>query len=315
VICKFFVKQDYLFSFWSIKSITKKSDMKTIKVLLALTIAGSCLASCRRAPSMENETGAQSEVAANATSEPSVTSDGINNDERKMAKKADVRSRVKDVLAATTQLERVTKEVGGIVMNSKLENREEGIYTQAFTNDSLKEIQTYVPTSTLTLKVPVQYLDTFMNVLVAQSEFINSRNLSLEDLTLQYVGNKLKQDASKANNLAPKNVDNVDYIDAKTEQNINRKLENLSINDQVRYATLIVDLYQPKKVTITLIPNIDNMVKPHFGDQLKGAMQNGWWLIKQLLIGLANLWVFILIGGVVLLIVRRYKTVKPVVKP
>lgn len=289
--------------------------MKTIKVLLALAITGSCLASCGSNMSPENETGASSEVAANATAEPSVDSDGINNEERKMAKKADVRSRVKDVLAATTYLERVTKEVGGIVMSSKLENREETTSTQSFTSDSLKEIQTYVPTSTLTLKIPVQYLDTFMNVLVAQSEFINSRNLSLEDLTLQYVGNTLKQDASKANNLAPKNVDNVDYIDNKAEQNINRKLENLSINDQVRYATLSVDLYQPKKVMITLIPNVDQMVKPQFCDQMKAALQNGWWLVKQLLIGIANLWVFILIGALVLILVRKYKSVKPVVKP
>lgn len=284
--------------------------MKTAKVFFALTIAGASMVSCHSGMNNENTVGRSAEPAAAKASEQSdLAADAkeINNDQRKVIKKADIRSRVKDVLATTTQLERVTRQIDGIVMSSHLENTEEMSYTRAFSEDSLKQIQSYVPSATLTLKIPVQHLDTFLNVLVSQSEFINSRNLALEDMTLQYLSNELKQEASKAGNLPTKSVTNVDYIDQKTEQNINRKIENLSINDQVKYATLTVDLYEPKKVLISLVPNVDNMVAPRFGEQMKSALYNGWYLVKYLLIGLTNLWVFILVGGIALLLVRKYR--------
>lgn len=225
---------------------------------------------------------------------------------RKVMKTADVRSRVQDVLAKTTVLETTAQALSGVVISSTLKNDITNTKQVPLSSDSIEEIQSYTTTAYLTFKIPVMYMDSFMNIVIHDAQFINYRNLKLDDLTMQYVSNQMKQEAMR-DNLKTKDVNSAIYNDEKKENQIDQKVENLAIADQVKYATVSIELYQPQRVEKIVIANIDQLVNPSFGTSIRMGIQNGWDLLKYVFIAISNLWTVILIGLIIYWIVFKKK--------
>ena len=225
--------------------------------------------------------------------------------DRKIIKTADLRGRVKDVMSTTTALENTARQMGGEVMQSALRNDIEDLRQQRISSDSMKEIQSYTTTANLIFKVPVNQLDSFLQQAVGNMQFVNNRNLSLDDVSLTYLSNKLKQQANERDRLKGKNVEEVSYLDDKNENNIDRRIYNMGINERVKFATLSLEIYQPKRADINLVPNVESLIRPSFGEQMRLAMANGWDLVKMLLIGLTNLWAIILLVTIILVLFRN----------
>lgn len=285
--------------------------MKTLKPLLGGLFMALCFSACNSAEQRSESsasTGATSEIAADAAMDmASAMADSatIPQENRKIIKTADIRGRVTDVLQSSRNLESQAKQLGGQVVHSEMRNNIENVRQQRISNDSLKEIQSYTTTSNLTFKIPVQFLDSFLNNVEDRLQFVNNSSLSLDDVSLAFLSNKLKQQANERDNLKGKNVDEVGYIDAKRENNIDRKIENLGINDRVKYATLTLEIYQPQRADVQIVTNVDHLIQPTFGEQLSLALANGWDLVKILFIGLANIWALLLIAAAVILLIKR----------
>lgn len=292
--------------------------MKTLNRIMLLAAIGATFAACKGNSNYESNIGAAASADSKTAATEAFATDsadaGLAPEQRKIIKTADMRSRVKDVLASTTYLEQASKQLQGSVINSRLSNDVDQTYSRPLSADSLKQVQVYTSTASMTFKIPVQQLDSFLHLVAGQSEFINNRNLALEDVSLNYLSNKLKQDASKANTLAPKNVDNVSYIDERSEQNIDRKIENMSINEQVKYATISIELYQPQRVETKVIADVNALVRPGFGEYMRLALSNGWEVVKWILIGITNLWALLLIGAVIWISIRQYRKRKLMLK-
>ncbi|RQO32457.1 hypothetical protein DBR32_02300 [Taibaiella sp. KBW10] len=291
--------------------------MKALKSILILVLASAAFTACKQSNNHESSVGTASTTTADEAAAEQIAVDTAtyqSSEQRKIIKTADMRSRVKDVLATTTYLEQVTRQLEGSIVSSRLENAVEETYRRPLSSDSVKQVQAYTTTASMTFKIPVQQLDSFLRLVAGQSEFINNRNLALEDVTLNYLSNKLKQEASKANHLAPKTLANVSYIDDRSEQQIDRKIENLSIQEQVKYATLSLDLYQPQRIETKVIANVQALAAPTFGERMRTALYNGWEVIKIILIGITNLWALLLVGGLVWILIRKYKKNKRLIK-
>ena len=95
---------------------------------------------------------------------------------------------------------------------------------------------------------------------------------------------------------------------------IDQQISNRQIDNDVKYSTVSLNFNQSNTINKELIANDDPSVYglPFF-KRLGMALGNGCDLFLDLLIGLADIWLFILLGAGIWLAARYYRK-KPVVK-
>jgi len=257
------------------------------------------------------EGSVQTDSAVNATGVP------LNSPERKVIRTADFRCKVTNVFTATTDLEHMVKGVGGIVQDSHIENVTSDTHSSYYTEDSLRQTQTYTTTATLTLRVPVQYLDSILDAIPGMTRFVDARTVKQNDVTYRYMANELKNrvgNDNKATNrameLAKKSNEPIvvqAYQDDREEKRIDRRLENLQLVDDVTYATVTIALSQPEQVysQVVIDPSYYNDIP--FSLKCRQALLSGWSFFKEFFIGLINIWPLIILGSIVWLVLRRVK--------
>lgn len=282
-------------------------------------IAG-LLVSCTQAT--DHESSSRESQTVSAPADQGVTSeDGlvdITDERRKMMKNADVKMRVAEVQKATISLERATASMGGLVMQSDLVSRETRAEKELpYTADSLKRVRVYETSSLLKVKVPAIYLDSFLNLVAAEAQFIDSRNILVEDASLQYLNNELKQQVNagtesmdKATALSRKTSEALEV--ARTEENlaaakIDKKIDNLNIRDRVRYASVSIAIVQPERVDVVTVADVSQQMEAGWGTQFLNALGLGWSFLKIVLIGLVHIWPLWLFSLLVLLVFRNRK--------
>lgn len=310
-------------------NITMKASLISVVSIVALAALTSCgsggkgNAHYARQPAAidaitADSTGAANAPASNLTIEEPLA---LNDRSRKIIKTADLRCRVRDVFAATTHVERLASIVGGQISESHLENVADDTRRLPYTADSLRLVESYTTTAHLNLRIPVTMLDTVLGDIAASASFINARNLVLDDVTMRYLSNKLKNEAmagndgaQRARTLARKSHEAVfsgEYTDERDDTRIDRQIENMQLNDQVAYATLTLDLYQPQRLSQTIIPDIDHLMKPTLGQKAGMALSIGWQLLQSICIALLQVWPLVLILIASWLLYRHRKGRRP----
>lgn len=258
-----------------------------------------------------NNNAAMKEYAATADSTTFANDiSDVNSASRKRVKSADLRCRVNSVFTATSKLEHLVTGVGGVVVESTLQNESVQQYNLPYTSDSVKSIQLYTPTANLTLRVPVEYLDSVDQSLTGISEFIEHRVIKDQDLTLKYLANALKNEhqeqkaareekaAKPADRIVPaKNgttLDVAQYKDDKEEATIDRRINNLAILDDVAYSTITVQLFQPQVADIKIMVNPAQLSRAGFGTELLVALRDGAEIMRNILLFFVQIWPFLL---------------------
>jgi len=284
--------------------------------ILLLSAAVLLLGSCGNGNSDQStvsEAAAANDYLASADSTSFAAGlQSLSSPSRKFIRTADVRARVTDVYSATTQLETLTLLLGGIIQESKLSNEVASAKTIYYKPDSNLQTQTYTTTAHLTLRVPAAKLDTVLKVIPALSAFVDYRTLNQSDVTLNYLGNALRNAAmgnsSNAAALASKTKDAIqaaEYADQKAEEEITRKVENLHLLDEVNYATIIVAFYQPMQVSSVVTVNPEHVTAPPYGAELLQAFKAGLSFLRALSVFVLQLWAVWLLLGLGLYIYRR----------
>jgi len=178
-----------------------------------------------------------------------------------------------------------------------------------YSADSLKRIQMYTPAANLTLRIPAASLDSAVYTLTSLSTFIDYRTLKQQDKTLAYLSNSMKNKAPEPAAIKASQkgttLDIAIYQDAKQETNTDRRIENLSILDDVRYATFTVQLFEPNKADIQIIANPERIGRPGFGSRVMSAIGNGAEIFGDFFIVLVACWPFILLLCFALIIYKR----------
>jgi Domain of unknown function (DUF4349) len=253
----------------------------------------------------------------------------INSSSRKRVKSADARCRVPSVFEATSKLERLVTGLGGVVVESSLQNESVQHYELPYNSDSVKSIQLYTPTANLTLKVPVASLDSVDRSLTAIASFIEHRVIKDQDMTLRYLANAMKneqheiktdkeekaaarreQAAERHAKAAPTTSVNVNtstgaenndeqlnavaYKDQKDDAVIDRRLNNLAILDDVAYSTLTIQLYQPQVTDVQIVLNPAQISRAGFGTELLTAVKSGAEVLRNILLFFVQIWPFLI---------------------
>jgi hypothetical protein len=136
--------------------------------------------------------------------------------------------------------------------------------------------------------------------------------MDIEDKSLDYLSSQMKLNSrkelvsqQKAGRIVLKNADAVlDLKDGLVDEQIN----NRKIDDEVKYSVISLDFYQSNTISKEIIVNDDpETYKLPFGNRLLIAFGDGWSIFKELLILLADMWVFIFGAIGVWVAVRWYK--------
>ncbi|MBW8683384.1 DUF4349 domain-containing protein [Chitinophaga rhizophila] len=190
-----------------------------------------------------------------------------------------------------------------------MQNESMGIKDIPYSADSLKRIQLYIPTATVTVRVPAAKLDSVVSMLTSMSTFIESRIMKDEDKTLSYLSNALKNDGPPPVAIQPSKqattVSVATYQDKKYDAETNRRIANMAILDDVHYATFTVQLYQPQMADQQIIVNPEKVILAGFGTEVLQSLRTGLESFSKLVIILVACWPYLLLLTIGMLIYRK----------
>ena len=97
-------------------------------------------------------------------------------------------------------------------------------------------------------------------------------------------------------------------LDAKKEQNDASKLQNLSLQDQVNFSTLTINIYQDESIKQEMVANEKsiNAYRPNIGLQIWDSIKTGWFILEHIVSFVVVLWPFVLIGFLGFLVYKKF---------
>ena len=282
---------------------------KSTKIVLTLLALGLVL-SCKESASKENAAYAE-EATTDSTSVISSSAAVENkNSNRKFVRTADVKFKVKNVAKSTYAIEDATTKFGGFVTYTNLQSNIHNEDRTKVSQDSTLVTTKYKVENNITIRVPNTRMDTVIKTIAKQIHFLDYRIIKADDVSLQMLSNELAQ---KRSNSSEKRLENTidskgkklnqvvkaeETLDAKKEQNDASKLQNLSLQDQVNFSTLTLNIYQDESIKQEMVTNEKsiNAYRPNIGLQIWDSVKTGWFMLENIVSFIVVLWPFALIG-------------------
>ncbi len=282
---------------------------KSTKIVLTLLALGLVL-SCKESASKENAAYAE-EATTDSTSVISSSAAVENkNSNRKFVRTADVKFKVKNVAKSTYAIEDATTKFGGFVTYTNLQSNIHNEDRTKVSQDSTLVTTKYKVDNNITIRVPNTKMDTVIKTIAKQIHFLDYRIIKADDVSLQMLSNELAQ---KRSNSSEKRLENAidskgkklnqvvnaeETLDSKKEQNDASKLQNLSLQDQVNFSTLTINIYQDESIKQEMVANEKsiNAYRPNIGLQIWDSVKTGWFMLENIISFVVVLWPFALIG-------------------
>jgi hypothetical protein len=240
------------------------------------------------------------------------TTDLMAMDSVKLVKTADMRIKVTDVQKTGEKISKLTTECGGMVMHHSTQANIVNKQDLQLSNDSLKRLTVYNNTAELVIKLPTEFLEPFMDSLNHLGTYVDSRKMDIEDHTIDYLATELKaenrRESVKLRSKIKLTQGGADTILALKDEAVDQKVNNLRTNDAVVYSTITLNLYQNNTVHAEVVANDDlGAYKIPLNTRIGLALSKGWFYFAELMVGIINLWVFILAAAAVLYAIAFYK--------
>ncbi len=246
----------------------------------------------------------------------SLSPSGLTGDSVKFVKTAGINLRVKNVEQSARSISAMASKFGGMLFNQSYEAAETGRNELKISTDSLMVINTYTPQSDITVRVPAENLEEFMYGVADLGYFTASHTLDIDDKSIEYLENILKQKNRKEILSSPaaamaKPLTDLQTIGVKDEVT-NRQIADRVIDANASYSMVHITLTQNSLVKKEIIANylIADYQLP-FGKRLSNSLNDGWQYFLSFIIILVNLWVFILL---IILVFCFYKFASQKVK-
>lgn len=238
-------------------------------------------------------------------------------DSIKLVKTAQMDLKVKDIHRSSEKIVALTESYHGMVMHHNLQSTVERTNDIPRNDDSVMRISSLNTTASLTVKVPSDSLEHFMTRVGKLGFHVNRRNMDIEDRTLDYLTNKLKLQ-SRSQIISQQKQGKIvikkpaDVLALKDDM-IDQQVNNLRTNEAAQNSVVELSLAENNTILKEIIPNDDPTVyRAPLLSRLGFAIANGWNLFADLVIGLINLWAFLLVAALGWMAYRLYKRRKPV---
>ncbi|MCX2450600.1 DUF4349 domain-containing protein [Pedobacter sp. PLR] len=249
------------------------------------------------------------------------TSDAVSNNlaisdstlTEKIIKTADMRFRVKDVQQTKVKLGDLIKAEGGTLAEFSIHSDVYQSEKVRYSADSLLELTSYRTEGSVVAKIPADKLDEFTNKVAGMAVFVDQQSMKLDDQSISYLSNELKnknrvEAVGQLNKHASKKSNNVETALELKDSYVDQKIENMRINQRVKYSDITLSFYQDNTVKKLVVGN-DNLsdYRPSFFRRLGLNIQNGWVIFMEFLLILANLWMLILVAVAAFIAYRQYR--------
>ena len=282
---------------------------KNTKIVLTLLALGLVL-SCKESASKENAAYMEGAVTVSTSVISSSSAVENKNSNRKFVRTADVKFKVKNVAKSTYAIEDATTKFGGFVTYTNLQSNIHSEDRTKVSQDSTLVTTKYKVDNNITIRVPNTKMDTVIKTIAKQIHFLDYRIIKADDVSLQMLSNELAQ---KRSNSSEKRLENAidskgkklnqvvkaeETLEAKKEQNDASKLQNLSLQDQVNFSTLTLNIYQDESIKQEMVANEKsiNAYRPNIGLQIWDSVKTGWFMLEHIISFIVVLWPFALIG-------------------
>ena len=282
------------------------SMSKKIKLLLCAALTSIIfLESC--GPSKEEmEYREKSQTIANTIAEysPGLATDTINGITHNFVRTADLKFKVKNVLASSDQIEDLVVKKGGYISLSDLSSHINYNTYVKFKKDSTIESTSYTTMNTITLKIPNKQLDKVVREISGYALFIDSRKLRADDVKMTLYANSLSEKRyehyqSRLEKKTKKDKENLNHS-IKAEEMLlekqtladNTRIDSYNLADQVNYSTITLELYQTEQFSqeIKAMPPIIEPYSPSFLEQLNAAFLKGVEFLKNCFLFIVGIW-------------------------
>jgi hypothetical protein len=225
---------------------------------------------------------------------------GFTGDSVKLIKTASTRIKVENVEQSVRTVSALAQRLGGMLSMQELDMVEQDRKELLLSADSLLVITAIVPGADITARIPTQNLEAFLFGVADLGYFTNSSHLQVEDKSLLYFGNALKQ-KNRENALSnttqkQKLSTTLQTIDVKDEA-IEQQMANAAINADVKYSTVNLSLFQNALVRKETVANTNlNHYELSFWKRFGNALENSWDYFLNFVLVIVNLWIFIFLG-------------------
>ena len=197
-------------------------------------------------------------------------------------------------------------------MHHNMSSSEQQTSDVHLSDDSVMRLTAFNTNADMTVKIPPEKLENFLNTVSHMGIHVNERKMNIEDKTLDYLSSQMKLDNRKelvaqqrSGKVVFKDPNSVlDLKDDLVEQQIDSKM----IDDQVKYSVVCLSFHQSNTITKEVIANDDpSTYNLPFFKSAEIAFANGWYMFKTIIVALINVWIFVVAGIAAWLILRHYK--------
>lgn len=220
---------------------------------------------------------------------------------KELVKTADVNFEVRNVIKTGEAIAALTQQYDGMVMHHQMQSTVKGSENVHLSNDSIMLVSTYNTTADMTIKIPSEQLEKFVNQVSNLGIYVNSSKMDIEDRSLDYLSSKLKAEnreelvtQQKSGKVTVKHSSEILSV---KDDIVDKQINNLKTDEDVTYSTITLNFYQSDTISKETVANSDPSAYNIPTSQRLGlAFANGWAIFMDVAVAIANLWMFILAG-------------------
>jgi len=223
---------------------------------------------------------------------------------------ADIKFKVKDVTRATYKIEDIVGAHDGFVSFTNLASNV--LYTNRtkINEDSILESTHYRVDNSITIRVPSTQLDSVLRALAPLMDFLDHRTIKADNIRFELIANQMAEARlKKYNERLTTAIDKrgkklnetsnaEDNLLTRQESSDKAQLQSMELMEQVEYSTVTLYIYQPETINYSLsaVEKTPAIYEPSFGSRLTTAAKMGWYVLKEIIIFLVQMWGIILLG-------------------
>lgn len=243
--------------------------------------------SCSSQGLKEEKYTGQEEAALMDLNSPSSEGSGLQTNDRKLIRDASLTFETDDIKLTQQNIHQSLDRFGAYTSNENQNNTDDQIMIS------------------MTIRVPALNFDTLITYISKGAKLIDEKNIQITDITEQYIDTEARLKNKKA--LETRYVELLKKA-ASVKEILEIEKELASVRADIESMTGILNLFDNQLdyslITVNFYQKIekDNV----YGKKLSEGLKNGWNNLVWFVIGLVNIWPFILLIFVVIWIIIRY---------
>ena len=238
-----------------------------------------------------------------------------------LIKTADMRLKVKNVQQAAEKVSRLVANNKGMVMHHEMRSEVVDKREIKLSDDSVKKLTVLNVNANMTVRIPSDSMEAFMDSVNHVSTFVDTRTMDIEDRSIEHVTEVLKtqnreESIKVREKIKPTTHKAADSILAIADNIVDRQIANLKIEQAAANSTVTLNLYENNVVRAEVVANEDlGAYNLPLLQRTWLALSRGWFYFAEVMVGLLRLWPFLLAaiaGYFAIVTYRRRKAAKQV---